>query len=340
MSKISIIVPVYKVESYLEKCVKSILNQTIQDIEIILVDDGSPDRCGMICDALSETDRRIHVIHQKNQGLSFARNVGIEASTGKYICFVDSDDLILPNYCQVLLNLLDGTSFDFSFCGVHRFRDGIIPTPENIAGNTTTVSNADFLKMQLEKQTEFGVWNKLFRREIFDCIRFAPKRLNEDVIFSADILKNLNHGAIGTTMQLYLYRQREGSIVSNQAMRGSPDRIFAGAYLLDAVTQYAPDLTEAALRYSVDYPWMFVDPIYIRGKFHENRFYLQTLQNFLRDNIQQYEQRNIFSQIQTKRMKLFSASKALYAFNAYARLARVYLFRLIGKDAYQDGHGI
>lgn len=114
MPEISVIVPVYKVEKYLADCVQSLMEQTFQDIEIILVDDGSPDRCGVLCDKLAEKDSRIRVIHQSNQGLSCARNSGVKAAIGRYICFVDSDDLVAPDYCQVLLELLEKTDYDFA----------------------------------------------------------------------------------------------------------------------------------------------------------------------------------------------------------------------------------
>lgn len=340
MPEISIIVPVYKVERYLQNCVESLITQTFQDIEIILVDDGSPDRCGAICDDLAEVDGRIRVIHQQNQGLSCARNSGLKAVKGKYVCFVDSDDLVTPDYCQVLFDLLKDTEFDFSVCGVCRFQDGSIPSPADESKKTEVISNEEYLKMQLEKRTEFGVWNKLFRREVFDCICFEPGRLNEDVIFSADILKKLNHGIICTNTQLYLYRQREGSIVFNQTIQGSPDRIYAGEYLLNAVLQYAPALEKQALQYAIYYPWMFVDSIYIKRNFRKNQTYLLSLQNFLQNHLQQYNNLDIFPEITIKRMKLFAISKALYAVNAYARLVRVYLYRLFGLDVYKDGHGI
>lgn len=104
MPEISVIVPVYKVEKYLADCVSKSDGADFQDIEIILVDDGSPDRCGVLCDKLAEKDSRIRVIHQSNQGLSCARNSGVKAAIGRYICFVDSDDLVAPDYCQVYWN--------------------------------------------------------------------------------------------------------------------------------------------------------------------------------------------------------------------------------------------
>ena len=102
MAEISIVVPVYRVEAYLRPCVDSLLAQTFSDIEIILVDDGSPDSCGSICDEYAAKDRRVRVLHQKNSGLSRARNAGVRQAAGRYICFVDSDDLVCPRYCQVL----------------------------------------------------------------------------------------------------------------------------------------------------------------------------------------------------------------------------------------------
>lgn len=341
MPEISIIVPVYKVERYLKNCVESLMAQTFGDIEIILVDDGSPDQCGAICDFLAKVDGRIRVIHQQNQGLSCARNAGINIARGKYICFVDSDDFVTPNYCQVLIDLLRGTELDFSVCGVCRFQDGTIPNRTVTSENVEIISNEEYLKRQLENHTEFGVWNKLFRREIFERIRFAPGKLNEDVILSADILANLNHGVAYTCAQLYLYRQRDGSIVFNQAVGdGVLDLLFAKEYLLDVVLECAPNLEKSALLYVVNYPWTFVDSIYIGRSFRKNKAFLQNLQNLLRHYLQRCEELNIFPQILIKRMKLFSVSKVLYALNAYARLARVYLYRLLGKDAYADGHGI
>lgn len=339
MPEISIIVPVYKVEPYLRRCVDSILNQTFTDFELILVDDGSPDNCGHLCDILAEQDTRIRVIHQDNHGLSVARNAGVDASIGEYVCFVDSDDLVTPDYCERLLELLDGTEYDFSYCGVCRFQDGELPKPNNRDEEFNT-TNCEYLQAQFEQKTEFGVWNKLFRSNFVKHVRFVPGKIHEDVIFSADLLKNLNHGVVYTTKELYFYRQRENSIVSAQSKRCSPDRIYAGEYLLQAVKKTAPELTKIALQYAIEYPWMFIDPIYVQRSFHQNQDFLTVIQKFLRDNIAEYKRYGIFSTTQTNRMNLFSKSKFMYGFNAYARLIRVYLYRIIGKDAYRDEHGI
>lgn len=340
MPQISVIVPVYNVEPYIHRCIDSILAQTFTDFELILVDDGSPDNCGKICDEYAEKDSRIHVIHKNNGGLSAARNTGIALASGQYICFVDSDDIISRQYCEVLHGLLKNTDYDFSVCGVHRFADGTVPSPEMAAPQERTVDNTAFAGMQLNRETEFGVCNKLFRRELFEKISFAEGRINEDVIFSADLLKLCQKGAVLTGQQLYYYRQRSSGIVGEQHKRASPDRIYAGEYLLNAVTEATPIHTERALHYAVHYPWMFVDRIYVQHSFRVNREYLTDMQEYLRRHIREYSEREVFDPILTGRIKLFAHSQILYAFNAYARLLRVYLYRLIGKDAYQDGHGI
>jgi glycosyltransferase involved in cell wall biosynthesis len=111
---ISVIVPIYKVENYLPACLDSILNSTYKDIEVILVDDGSPDGCGAICDRYAEKDSRVRVIHQPNQGVSAARNAGLDAAKGEYIAFVDSDDVIHPQMMETLLKLINSGDYDFS----------------------------------------------------------------------------------------------------------------------------------------------------------------------------------------------------------------------------------
>lgn len=339
MPEISVIVPVYKVEKYLEPCVESILRQTFENFELILVDDGSPDNCGKICDEYATKDNRVVVIHQKNQGLSCARNTGIAAAQGRFLCFVDSDDLVAPDYCEVLFERLSKSDADFSVCGVCRFQDGETPDPKD-REDVGRISGYEFLKIQMERKSEFGVWNKLYRRELFDRMCFMPGRVNEDVIFSADLMRNCRKGAVISGRELLFYRQREGGIVSSQSVRGSTDRIYAGAYLLEAVLECCPALTDLALKYAISYPWSFIDPIYVKRKFADNQTFLEEVQSFLRKYLNLYRERAVFAKTVTGRMELFAKSRLLYGFNAYGRLIRVYIYRLIGKDAYADGHGI
>lgn len=115
---LSVIVPVYKVEPYLRRCVDSIRNQTYKNLQIILVDDGSPDRCGEICDAYAEIDERIIAVHQKNRGLSGARNTGLRYAKGEYVAFVDSDDWIAPTMYETLVRMIEKNDLDIARCGI------------------------------------------------------------------------------------------------------------------------------------------------------------------------------------------------------------------------------
>ena len=114
--KVSIVVPIYNVESYLERCIQTLLNQTLKDIEIILIDDGSPDHCPQICNEYAQKDSRIKVIHKKNAGLGYARNSGLEIARGKYLAFVDSDDYVEANMYEILYNKIKDSNSDVVFC--------------------------------------------------------------------------------------------------------------------------------------------------------------------------------------------------------------------------------
>lgn len=179
---ISIIVPVYRVETYLERCVESLLAQTYENLEIILVDDGSPDRCPGICDSYAEKDRRVHVIHQENAGLSGARNTGIEAAGGDYLAFVDSDDYVSRDFIRTLYELLKETECAISQC---RFAYVQGEPLRGTKGRDYHIYRGESLMEQLygpeEEATCFVVaWNKLYRRELFDGIRYPKGRIHED----------------------------------------------------------------------------------------------------------------------------------------------------------------
>lgn len=339
MAEISIIVPVYKVELYLHECIDSLICQTFTDIEIILVDDGSPDNCGKICDEYAKKDNRIKVIHKQNAGLSSARNSGLEIANGKYICFIDSDDYVSDDFCQILYELLDGTSYDYSVCGVNRFQDGDKPS-RNLSNKIHTYTNDAYLGLQLNKKREFGVWNKLYKREIFEQLRFKDGKLHEDVFFSGDLAKNCRNGVIEVEQSCLFYRQRKGSIVSQSSEKCSPDLVDAGSYVTDIVKANYPDLFYDSLWYAIRYTWTFVDKIYVAGSFRENRAFMFALQRLIRTHKQEYKDLEKLALTDRKRILLFAKSRFLYGFNAYARLFRVYLYKILKKDAYSDGHGI
>lgn len=339
MSTISVIVPVYKVEPYLRRCVDSILAQTFSDIEIILVDDGSPDDCGAICDEYAKKDDRVRVIHQENGGVSAARNAGIRAAGGEQICFVDGDDLIHPDFCSYLSALLNRTECDYAACEFSRFDNENELERDSIPDQSYEVYNsAGFLEKQMK--SGFSVCGKLFRCEVFDKVSFKTNMRHEDVILPADLARFFHSGVCFTEAKLYFYRQNTGGFMEESKKRCSPDRIYAGEYLFNTVSEICPEIESKAFTYAVKYPWYFVDRIYVKRDFENNRQFLKTFQRFLKDNKREIEFAPDLSSIVKKRMRLFANSSLLYGFNAYARLARVYLYKVLGKDAYKDGHGI
>lgn len=341
---ISVIVPVYKVERYLPQCVDSILAQTLSDIEVILVDDGSPDRCPAICDEYVVRDSRVCVIHQENGGLSAARNAGIERASGEYLCFIDSDDWISPEYCQRLWEAAVSTGTEMAACRMARFSEEAREQGEAFyeTAEVSMMEYADFLRGQMGRQIEMGVCNRLFHRSVFNSLRFMASRFHEDIIFAGDLLSLEGCRVAYLDLPLYYYRQREDSIVHQQAnsVQCSPDRVFAGSYLLQCAKRQNYSYLEECLSYALEYPWSFVDPVYVHGVFRKNRQFLRELQAMIRDNRELCRSTERIPPIRKRRMLLFARSRILYGVNAYTRLLRVYLYHILKLDAYADGHGI
>ncbi len=210
---ISVIVPVYKVEPYLDRCIQSVVDQTYRNLEIILVDDGSPDNCPAMCDAWAQRDGRIKVIHKANGGLSDARNAGMAAATGEYIAFVDSDDWIAPEMLERLLYTMDRDRSDIAACTVKMVWDDDTPD-ELLTVQTNCVLNrheaqAALLKEKLLKQP---VWYKLYRSDIIKNIPFETGKYHEDVFWSYQAIGAAEHVSVIDYVGYY-YTQRSDSIM-------------------------------------------------------------------------------------------------------------------------------
>lgn len=211
---ISVIVPVYKVEKYLEKCIESVLKQTYTNLQIILVDDGSPDNCGKICDEYAKKDSRIEVIHKANGGLSDARNVGISKAKGRYIGFVDSDDYIKEDMYEILLNLIKKYDADVSICNLYDVIDGneCIRNKEN---GIREYSRLDILKkVLLDKNIQSYAWNKLYKKELFDEIKYPIRKKYEDIGTTFYLFEKCNKIVV-TSEPEYYYLKRADSLVNN-----------------------------------------------------------------------------------------------------------------------------
>ena len=215
---ISVIVPVYRVEKYLERCVKSILSQTYKNLEVILVDDGSPDQCPAICDACAEKDARVKVIHQENKGLSGARNAGIDAASGEYLAFVDSDDYVSPHFIAELYQLLQDTGCAIGQCRFSYVKgDGLVEEGDS----AFCIYRGESLMEQLygpeEKATCFVVaWNKLYRAELFKetGIRYPEGRIHEDEATTYRLFHEAKKLAFLDRALYGYYTENGGSITS------------------------------------------------------------------------------------------------------------------------------
>jgi len=214
---ISVIIPVYNVEEYLRECVDSVLAQTYTDWEAILVDDGSTDSSGAICDEYAAKDERIRVIHQANQGLSGARNTALDAMKGDYVTFLDSDDYILPGALEHLLNLCLENNAEMSVCQVLRLEsDGTLKLQAGLApiSGTEVLDGVEKMRsyIPLNKQTN-SVCGKLYHRELFCDIRFPLGKTSEDVFVSYQVIHAAKRMAMNKNPQ-YVYRNRPGSIMT------------------------------------------------------------------------------------------------------------------------------
>jgi len=232
------------VEDYLVRCIESILTQTYKNIEIILVDDESPDKCGEICDYYAKLDERINVIHKKNGGLSDARNVGIDSAKGRYITFLDSDDWIHNEYIEILYRLLNEKNSDVAICNFIK-KSSFVETVslDNFSSNIYEYSNIEAME-QLSGELHIQMtvaWGKLYKIELFNNIRFPVGRIHEDEFTTYRLLYSADKIVFYDKPLLY-YWQRKDSII------GSGFKIKNRLDYLDALIQRASFFQEIKLR--------------------------------------------------------------------------------------------
>lgn len=211
--KLSIIVPVYQVEAHIDECITSILDQTFRDFELILVDDGSLDRCPAICDAYAQKDSRIRVIHHKNQGLSAARNTGLQAARGDYIGFVDSDDFIEASMYEKLLDNLEREKADISVCGRYKVWGDkkIQEQKSNVYKVMDSAQALALMNTNVLGYFDVAAWDKIYKRSCFKGIEFPEGKLCEDWFVMYKLFFNARR-IVYDSIPLYNYRQRTGSI--------------------------------------------------------------------------------------------------------------------------------
>ena len=251
---ISIIVPVYSVEKWLERCIQSLVDQTYRTLEIILIDDGSTDSSSMICDRWAEKDRRIIVVHKENGGLSSARNLGIDLAHGQYIGFVDSDDWVNSRFIEILHQLMVNYQCDLAECGSCETWGEVHPTSYEAAAEVHTKHEA--MEAHL-KDTRFTcvIWNKLYKREIITA-RFPEGKLHEDLFWTYQIIDQCST-LVHTAVPLYYHFHRSDSITGSTYTLSRISDILEGGFMrCQFVTKKYPELADMVrIKYYLQSQW-------------------------------------------------------------------------------------
>lgn len=244
---ISVIVPIYNVESVLRRCLDSVVNQTYRNLEIILVDDGSTDQCGAICDEYALRDSRIRVLHQEFAGVSAARNAGLDMMTGDYIMWVDSDDWIEREACATVLSIAKEQHADMVCFG---FRE-VFPSGEiKIWGTDAAgeVEKTEKIRQLVWNSPGNSVWEKFYAKEVFDGIRFPKGRIWEDACVVHELVHRA-HSIYATDTVLYNYIRRKGSIAdSRYTPQSIKDILYVWNIRLKFLEQHYPAYTDKMLK--------------------------------------------------------------------------------------------
>lgn len=265
MELISVIVPVYNVEKYLDRCVESIVNQTYTNLEIILVDDGSPDRCPAMCDEWAKRDNRIKVIHKENGGLSDARNAGMRVASGDYIAFVDSDDWIEAQMYQILYDTMVATDSDVVSCGAKRVWTDGTPAQEviSVSRNRVLEQEAAIKAMITGDGLVQIAWNKLYRRNLIKDILFPLGVICEDEFWTWQVIVRAKRVSI-LRESYYNYLQRDDSIMGVGFSEKRLVVVGAKTERQNYIDRYIPELTDVS-RVDLSYTCMHLGVQVVRG---------------------------------------------------------------------------
>ncbi len=293
---ISIIVPVYNVKEYLEKSVKSIINQTYKNIEIILVDDGSTDGSDKLCDKLAKIDNRIKVIHKINGGVSQARNVGIDIAKGEYISFVDSDDFVTQDFCETLYNVLKENDADISSVKFRMIRENGEKIYENgedkdklVPIKTKVYEGNDIIKETLlMKSFKSYACTKLYKKEIFEKHRFKENINYEDLLFNYEVMKNTKKVAY-INKECYLYVKRKNSITATCSEKNINNFIDIIIYRYDELKDLIPEFKLYNI-YAIIYSLISIGIKYILAK--EKFPIIEEKMDYLINEVREYVSEN------------------------------------------------
>lgn len=280
MPLISVIVPIYKVEKYLDKCVESIVSQTYKNLEIILVDDGSPDNCPKMCDDWEKKDKRIKVIHKKNGGLSDARNKGIDLAKGDYLTFVDSDDYVEKDYTAFLYKNLVNNNADISMGKQFvRYSNKTLNTG---SGNIYIVNPHDcFDKLLYGEDFDVSAWAKLYKKELFENVRYPKGKIFEDSATTYKLIDKSNIIVLNSK-PIYNYIIRDDSITTNNFNEKKMELITATKEMCEYIEKKYPDLENGCER-RVMYSYLSTLSQLAKTK-QVNKVYKKRIMSYIKQN--------------------------------------------------------
>lgn len=293
---VSVIVPVYNVQQYVTPCVESILNQTYKNLEILLVDDGSTDKSGKICEVLAQRDARIKVIHQENGGLSQARNTGLNHMSGEYVMFVDSDDLIKPDCVEDMLNHMVNSSIDLVMCDMCRLRQGKEERylkesfPEGVINAETAM-----METLRGKQINITACAKLYRKKIFTDLKFLPGIKFEDYNMVPDLFKRIKQ-VYYLDRPYYVYRENPTSIMKNSEIRVSSDIIYVTQSVLQNIqANYPTEVYENCIWWCLKRVWKWIGILYLNGNVAANKEFVSQTKELFRKHFKwlMFQDKNI-----------------------------------------------
>lgn len=240
---VSVIIPVYNVGPYIREALDSVTNQSYANLEIILVDDGSTDGSGEICDRYAGQDHRIRVFHQGNSGLSAARNAGLDVSSGELIAFLDPDDAFHPGMIQMMLDVMKQTAADIVICDYQTIRTQGSHLSTNQKSNSPVkiLSRNEALRKVLDNSINTAVWNKLYKREIWENLRFPVGHVYEGTYVVFDIFDKADRIAI-LNRKLIKHRIRPGSICQTISVKNMQDSYFSGTHYIEYIESHTPQI--------------------------------------------------------------------------------------------------
>lgn len=315
MNKISIVVPVYNVENYIDRCIESIINQTYKNIEIILVDDGSKDNSGKICDKYANRDKRIKVVHKLNGGLSSARNAGLDVCSGEYVGFVDGDDWIEKNMYEILISMIKKGKSEIAICGHREVIQNEKVRPAIQMKNIFLDKNE--LWEEVFGDLNVASWNKLYKKEIIGNLRFPLNIIHgEDLIFNLQYLVKCKSGVLNKT-KCYNYLKRRNSITSSKFSKNKIYEVMVKDKALEIVKRENESQIKNAQKYCFRARMNIIRSITYEEVENEYGMYMTEYKNYIKNNYKLVK-KNL------KLKEIIEYYIFLYNYKLYKKILKIY----------------